>query len=56
MGRRGVGPSISQRFESSPILGDRPQQIEKIACGPRKAIETGDDQNIPLCETRHQAR
>jgi hypothetical protein len=56
MRRRSVSPSISQRFEPRPFLGDRPKQIEKIACGPRQSIETGDDQNIPLCQARHQAR
>ena len=56
MRRRGVCPGVSQRFKPRPFLGDRPQQIEKIACGPRQSIETGDDQNIPLCQARHQAR
>jgi hypothetical protein len=38
--RRGVCPGVSQRFKPRPFLGDRPQQIEKIACRPRQSIET----------------
>src|SRR3982074_1027770 len=48
MRRRGVGPNISQRFEPRPFFGDRPQQIEEVAGGPRQSIEPGDDQDIPL--------
>ena len=44
MRRRGVSPSIPQRFEASPFLGDRPQQVEEIPRGPCQSIEPGDDQ------------
>ena len=56
MRRRRISLGISERFETGPLLGDRPQQIEKIACGPRQSIETGNDQNISLCQARYRAR
>jgi hypothetical protein len=53
---RGVCPGVSQRFEPRPLLGDRPQQIEKVACGSRQSIEPGNNEDVTLCEYRHQAR
>jgi hypothetical protein len=46
MRRCGVSPTISERFEPSPFFGDRPEQIEEIASGPRQSIEPGDDQHV----------
>jgi len=40
---RRVSPGISKRFEAGPLFGNRAQQIEEIARGPRQPIKTGDD-------------
>jgi len=34
MRRRGVSPSVSERFEACPFFPHSPQQVQEIACGP----------------------
>src|ERR1700730_10154042 len=53
MRRRGVSPSVSERFEPRPFFPDRPKQVQEIACGPCPPIEPGHDQYGVPREKRH---
>jgi hypothetical protein len=44
--RRRVGPRISERSEAGFLLGDRRQDVEKVARRSRQAVEARDQKHV----------
>jgi hypothetical protein len=44
--RRGGGPRVTERSEAGSFVGDRRQDVEKVARRSRQAIETGDQEHV----------